>query len=49
MICACWPRMLEVISELERMGDYAKGIAIINIRMGEHAPAQTADRHSAHG
>jgi phosphate transport system protein len=29
--------ILEVISELERMGDYAKGIAIINIRMGEHA------------
>lgn len=27
--------ILEVISELERMGDYAKGIAIINIRMGE--------------
>ncbi len=27
--------MLEVISELERMGDYAKGIAVINIRMGE--------------
>lgn len=26
---------LEVISELERMGDYAKGIANINIRMGE--------------
>lgn len=26
--------ILEVISELERMGDYAKGIAIINIRMG---------------
>ncbi|PWH18582.1 MAG: phosphate transport system regulatory protein PhoU [Anaerolineae bacterium] len=27
--------ILEVISELERMGDYAKGIAVINIRMGE--------------
>lgn len=27
--------ILEVISELERMGDYAKGIAIINIRMGD--------------
>jgi len=25
---------LEVISELERMGDYAKGIAVINLRMG---------------
>ncbi len=25
---------LEVVSELERMGDYAKGIANINIRMG---------------
>ncbi len=27
--------ILEVISELERMGDYAKGIANINIRMGD--------------
>ncbi len=27
--------MLDVASELERMGDYAKGIANINIRMGE--------------
>jgi phosphate transport system protein len=26
---------LEIISELERMGDYAKGISNINIRMGE--------------
>ncbi len=26
---------LEIISELERMGDYAKGIARINIRMGD--------------
>lgn len=26
---------MEVISELERMGDYAKGIANINIRMGD--------------
>lgn len=25
----------EVISELERMGDYAKGIGVINLRMGE--------------
>ncbi len=25
----------EVISELERMGDYAKGIGVINIRIGE--------------
>ena len=25
----------EVISELERMGDYAKGIATINVRMGD--------------
>ncbi|MBM3151221.1 MAG: phosphate signaling complex protein PhoU [Chloroflexi bacterium] len=28
---------LEIISELERMGDYAKGIANINIRMGDQA------------
>jgi phosphate transport system protein len=27
--------ILEVAGELERMGDYAKGIAAINIRMGE--------------
>jgi phosphate transport system protein len=27
--------IIEVISELERMGDYAKGIANINIRMGD--------------
>ena len=27
--------MMEIISELERMGDYAEGIANINIRMGE--------------
>lgn len=27
--------ILEVISELERMGDYAKGIAVINTRMGD--------------
>ena len=27
--------ILEIISELERMGDYAKGIAHINIRMGD--------------
>ena len=29
--------MMEIISELERMGDYAKGIANINVRMGEEA------------
>lgn len=27
--------MLEVINELERMGDYAKGIAKVNIRLGD--------------
>lgn len=30
--------MLDVASELERMGDYAKGIATINIRMGDTPP-----------
>jgi len=30
--------ILEVISELERMGDYAKGIGIINVRMGDQPP-----------
>jgi len=30
--------ILEVSAELERMGDYAKGIATINIRMGDEAP-----------
>ena len=29
--------ILEVSAELERMGDYAKGIATINIRMGDEA------------
>ena len=29
--------ILEVISELERMGDYGKGIAVINIRMSDQA------------
>jgi phosphate transport system protein len=28
---------MEIISELERMGDYAKGIANINLRMGEES------------
>ncbi|MFO3795891.1 MAG: phosphate signaling complex PhoU family protein, partial [Anaerolineales bacterium] len=27
--------ILEIVGELERMGDYAKGIAVINLRMGE--------------
>ncbi|MBU1662366.1 MAG: phosphate signaling complex protein PhoU [Chloroflexi bacterium] len=27
--------VLDIASELERMGDYAKGIALINIRMGD--------------
>ena len=31
LLAAC----MEIISELERMGDYAKGIANINIRMGD--------------
>ena len=30
--------ILEVAAELERMGDYAKGIANINLRMGEEPP-----------
>jgi phosphate transport system protein len=30
--------ILEVSAELERMGDYAKGIATINMRMGEEPP-----------
>jgi phosphate transport system protein len=30
--------ILEVSAELERMGDYAKGIATINIRVGSEAP-----------
>jgi phosphate transport system protein len=29
--------ILEIAGELERIGDYAKGIATINIRMGEEA------------
>ncbi len=30
--------ILEVSAELERMGDYAKGIATINLRMGDEPP-----------
>ena len=30
--------VLEIITDLERMGDYAKGIARITIRLGAHAP-----------
>jgi phosphate transport system protein len=30
--------ILEVSAELERMGDYAKGIATVNVRMGEEPP-----------
>ncbi len=30
--------ILEVITELERMGDYAKGIAKVNLLLGEDAP-----------
>ena len=30
--------LLDVASEIERMGDYAKGIAVINIRMGDKPP-----------
>jgi phosphate transport system protein len=30
--------ILEVAAELERMGDYAKGIATINLRMGDEPP-----------
>lgn len=30
--------ILEVSAELERMGDYAKGIATINMRMGDEPP-----------
>ena len=29
--------ILDVASEIERMGDYAKGIAVINIRMGDQS------------
>src|SRR5512135_3939625 len=29
--------ILEISAELERMGDYAKGIATVNIRIGEEA------------
>jgi phosphate transport system protein len=35
--------ILEVITELERMGDYAKGIAKISLRMGKH-PISLATR-----
>ena len=40
---------LEIVSELERMGDYAKGIANINIRMGDAPLLKPLDRCSPHG
>ena len=40
---------MEIISELERMGDYAKGIANINIRMGDQPLLKAPDRCSTHG
>lgn len=30
--------VLEIITDLERMGDYAKGIARITVRLGAHSP-----------
>ena len=41
--------MLEVTSELERMGDYAKGIAKITLLLGDQSAGQAADRHPTHG
>ncbi|MEO8082796.1 MAG: phosphate signaling complex protein PhoU [Ardenticatenales bacterium] len=37
--------MLEIVTELERMGDYAKGIATIHVRLaGWHVPLDVLDR-----
>ena len=41
--------ILEIVTELERMGDYAKGIARINLMIGERAAGQAAHRPAGHG
>ncbi len=41
--------VLEIATELERIGDYAKGIARITLKMGSGALCQTSDRYSTHG
>ena len=41
--------ILHIVTDLERMGDYAAGIAQICIEIGDEPLHQAADRHSAHG
>ena len=41
--------VLHMSVELERMGDYAEGIAKISPDDGQRAAAQAADRHTAYG
>ena len=36
-------------TDLERMADHAKGIAVLALTAGRSAAAQAADRHPAHG
>ena len=41
--------ILNIITELERIGDYAVGIAQIAIMIGDEPPLKPLDRHSANG
>jgi len=41
--------LLHIVVELERMGDYAEGIAKISISMGEDPPLKAPNRHPTHG
>ena len=41
--------LMFIVSELERMGDYAEGIAKISLAMGEAPPLKPLDRHPQDG
>ena len=41
--------LLEITMELERIGDYAKGISRINLMIGDRRPDQASGGYPAHG
>ena len=41
--------LLHIVVELERMGDYAEGIAKISLSMGDAPPLKAPDRHPTNG